>query len=153
VIDITPEGEDIVAVEGAGAEDGKPQKFTSVQLKLQPLLVGANLTLKDILFETNSDQLNEISFTELERVVGLMKENPGLAVEINAHTDDVGSASYNLALSDRRAQSVVDFLIESNINQDRFTARGLGESQPVVPNDTEENKAKNRRVVLKIVKV
>ncbi len=153
VIDITPEGEDIVAVEGAGAEDGKPQKFTSVQLKLQPLLVGANLTLKDILFETNSDQLNEISFTELERVVGLMKENPGLSVEINAHTDDVGSASYNQALSDRRAQSVVDFLIESNINQERFTARGLGESQPVVPNDTEENKAKNRRVVLKIVKV
>jgi len=82
-----------------------------------------------------------------------MKQNSGLKVEIAAHSDDVGSAAYNAALSNRRAQSVVKFLIEKNISNDRFNAKGYGESQPIVPNDTEENKAKNRRVVLKILNI
>lgn len=125
----------------------------NLDLKLQPLLVGANLTLKEILFESNSDQLNEISYTELERVVSLMKQNEGLRVEIAAHTDNVGSAAYNVALSDRRAQSVVQFLVEKNIPNERFSAKGYGESQPILPNDTEENKALNRRVVLKILDI
>jgi len=131
------------------ADGGAP----SLDMKLQPLLIGANLTLKEILFESNSDQLNEISFAELERVVGLMKQNDGLKVEIAAHTDDVGSAGYNVALSNRRAESVVKFLIEQKIPSNRFTAKGYGEAQPIVPNDTEENKALNRRVVLKILDI
>ncbi len=140
----------IVAGEGGGGGEGA---VASLKLALQPLLVGANLTLKEILFESNSDQLSEISFKELERVVGLMKQNTGMKVEIAAHSDDVGSAAYNAALSNRRAQSVVRFLIEQNVSDDRFTAKGYGESQPIVPNDTEENKAKNRRVVLKILAI
>jgi outer membrane protein OmpA-like peptidoglycan-associated protein len=82
-----------------------------------------------------------------------MKQNPGMKVEIAAHTDDVGSAAYNAALSNRRAQSAVKFLIEKNIPSDRFVAKGYGESQPIVPNDTEENKAQNRRLVLKILAI
>lgn len=156
VIDVKPEGTEIssgdsetasgVSIAGDGA-------MPNIQLKLQPLLVGANLTLKEILFESNSDQLNEISYAELDRVVGLMKQNEGMKVEIAAHTDDVGSAAYNAALSNRRAQSVVKFMIEKKITPDRFVAKGYGESQPIVPNDTEENKAQNRRVVLKILDI
>jgi outer membrane protein OmpA-like peptidoglycan-associated protein len=137
VIDITPEGEEVVSTEGAaggvastgvvagsgGAGSGAAGMAVSINLKLQPLLVGANLTLKDILFESNSDQLNEISYNELERVVNLMLENPALNVEIGAHTDDVGSDRYNLALSERRAQSVVEFLIENKIEESRFVAK------------------------------
>lgn len=152
VIDVTAEGEEIIATDGSVMGPSQ-QASAGIQLKLQPLLIGANLTLKDILFETNSAQLNEISFAELSRVLGLMKQNPKLKVEINAHTDDVGSERYNLALSEKRAQSVVDFLIENKIKKDRFVANGLGESQPVVPNDSEENRARNRRVVLKIVEI
>ena len=151
IIDVTPEGEEVVSSESASSSSS--QTMVSVNLKLQPLLVGANLTLKDILFESNSAQLNEISYSELERVVDLMDQNPGLTVEINAHTDDVGSERFNLALSEKRAQSVVDFLIENKIRSNRFIAKGVGETQPVVPNDTEENRAKNRRVVLKIVEI
>lgn len=151
IIDVTPEGEEVISSESASASSAS--SMVSVSLKLQPLLIGANLTLKDILFETNSDQLNEISYTELARVVDLMNQNPSLNVEINAHTDDVGSERYNLALSERRAQSVVDYLIENKVSKERFIAKGLGESQPVVSNDTEENRAKNRRVVLKIVEI
>ncbi len=131
------------------ADSGTP----NLDMKLQPLLIGANLTLKEILFESNSDQLNEISFAELQRVVGLLKQNESLKVEIAAHTDDVGSAAYNVALSNRRAESVEKFLIEQKIPANRFTAKGYGESQPIVPNDTEENKALNRRVVLKILDI
>jgi len=155
VIDVKPGGTEIssgddavggVSVIGEGGS-------AKIQMNLQPLLVGANLTLKEILFESNSDQLNEVSFAELERVVELMKQNPGMKVEIAAHTDDVGSAAYNAALSNRRAQSAVKFLIEKNIPSDRFVAKGYGESQPIVPNDTEENKAQNRRLVLKILAI
>jgi|GEM_PF-213518 len=157
VIDVNPEGTVISSADAENAMGGvtvaSDGEMPNLELKLQPLLVGANLTLKEILFESNSDQLNEISFVELARVVELMKQNEGLQVEIAAHTDDVGSAAYNAALSDRRAQSVVKFLAEQKIPNDRFVAKGYGESQPIVPNDTEENKALNRRVVLKILDI
>ena len=145
VLDVTEDG--IVNTEGEG------ETTAAVDMKLQPLLVGANLTLKDILFESNSDQLTENSYDELLRVVGLMYANPTLAVEISAHTDDVGSARYNKLLSERRAESVVEFLEESEIEGERFTPVGYGEDQPLVANDTDEGRAKNRRVILKILKI
>lgn len=145
VLDVTEDG--IVNSEGA------TENTTSIDMKLQPLLVGANLTLKDILFESNSDQLSENSYDELLRVVGLMYANPTMAVEISAHTDDVGSASYNRLLSERRAKSVVEFLQENEIEGARFSPVGYGEAQPLVANDTDEGRAKNRRVVLKILKI
>ena len=124
-----------------------------VSMKLMKLEENAKLELKDILFESNSFQLSEISFIELERVIKLMKENPKLKVEIAAHTDDVGSDDYNRSLSDKRAQSVVDYLIDNQIPMERFVARGYGEAQPLVANDSEENKAKNRRVELKVLSI
>lgn len=142
-----------VTEEGIVNSDGEVEVSAAVDMKLQPLLVGANLTLKDILFESNSDQLSENSYDELLRVVGLMYANPTMAVEISAHTDDVGSASYNKLLSERRAKSVVEFLQENEIVGERFSPVGYGEDQPLVANDTDEGRAKNRRVVLKILKI
>ncbi|REE00525.1 OmpA family protein [Marinoscillum furvescens] len=155
VIDVNPDETIISSGDGTtgGVSVSTGDAMPSLEMKLQPLLAGANLTLKDILFESNSDQLNEISYDELQRVIDLMKQNAGMKVEIAAHTDDVGSAAYNAALSNRRAQSVVKFLIENKIPEERFVARGYGESQPIVPNDSDENKAKNRRVVLKILEI
>lgn len=125
----------------------------SIDLKLQKLEVNALLSLKDINFESNSFKLSDVSFIELRRVIKLMKENPKLAVEIAAHTDDVGSAAYNKILSNKRSNSIVEFLVENNIVSDRFVARGYGEAQPLLNNDSEENRAKNRRVELKILSV
>ncbi|MCV9388535.1 OmpA family protein [Reichenbachiella ulvae] len=129
------------------------QTKVEVKLALQPLIVGTNLTLKDILFESNSETLTEESFAELARVSGLMETNPNLTVEISAHTDDVGSSAYNKLLSEKRAQSVVSYLIESDIPTDRFVPVGYGEEVPLVPNTSDENRAKNRRVVLKILTI
>lgn len=124
-----------------------------LDVKLQKLEKNTRLTLKDILFETNSAALNEISYIELNRVVQMMKENPTLKIEIAAHTDDVGSDQYNFMLSQQRAQSVVDYLMENRIGAERFVAKGYGEAQPKVVNDTEENRAVNRRVELIILGV
>ena len=119
-------------------------------LRLEP---GANLPLKDINFESNSATLTDISFVELKRVLEMMRDNPSLRVEIAAHTDDIGSDQYNLTLSNKRAKSVVDYLIENKIPADRFLAKGYGESVMKVPNDSEANRAVNRRVELKVLSI
>jgi outer membrane protein OmpA-like peptidoglycan-associated protein len=80
-----------------------------------------------------------------------MKENPDIRIEISAHTDDVGSQEYNARLSDKRAASVVTFLTKNDIFKDRLQAKGYGKLQPLVPNDSAENRAKNRRVEIRII--
>jgi len=125
----------------------------NVGMKLTKLEKDAKLTLKNINFESNSVQLSESSYIELQRVVKLMLENPTLKVEIAAHTDDIGSAQYNTILSDRRAQSVVAYLIDNRVSSNKFQAKGYGESTPLVGNDTDDNRAKNRRVELKILDI
>jgi outer membrane protein OmpA-like peptidoglycan-associated protein len=127
--------------------------ISPVEIKLLKLEKEAKLTLRDINFESNDSKLSDVSFTELRRVVQLMNENPSLKVEVAAHTDDVGSDQYNLTLSQKRAKSVVDFLLENKVSPERFVAKGYGESQSKVPNDSEQNKAVNRRVELKILSI
>ena len=121
-----------------------------IEFKVLKLETNAKLPLRDIFFESNSAILTDVSFTELERVVTMLAENPTLTVEIAAHTDDIGSDNYNLILSQKRAQSVVDFLRQKNISAGRFIASGYGEKEFKVPNTTEENRQQNRRVELKV---
>jgi outer membrane protein OmpA-like peptidoglycan-associated protein/Tol biopolymer transport system component len=162
VIEVTPEGEDIIAAENIEElerfkEDPAAASVVSrggdISMALQPLEEGTDLTLRDILFDSGSDHLDEISYLELQRVIDLLLENPTLKVEVAAYTDDVGSAAYNLLLSERRAQSVAKYIAENKVENSRFEVKGYGESDPVVPNDTAENRARNRRVVLKILSI
>ena len=158
VMEVTPEGEDLIMAESIEQLEAAKQPGAEgivargeIKLALQPLEEGTNLTLKDILFDSNSDHLDEISYAELLRVINLMIENPTLRVEVAAHTDDIGSAEYNQLLSQRRAQSVAQYMIEAKIDKGRLVTKGYGESDPIVPNDSDANRAKNRRVVLKIL--
>jgi outer membrane protein OmpA-like peptidoglycan-associated protein len=128
-------------------------KVNSIDVKLMKLELNAQLALKDINFESNSDKLSDGSFIELTRVITLMKENPTLKVEIDAHTDDIGSDNYNLILSNKRAKSVMEYLTQNNIPVERFSAKGYGETQAKFKNDSDENRAKNRRVELKILSI
>ncbi len=126
----------------------------SLNAELQPLKKNTKLKLNDIRFETNSADLNESSYTELNRLVDLMQTNPQMKIEISAHTDDVGSGSYNLKLSKRRAASVKEFLFDKGIPKDKIVSKGYGESKPAfLPADTKENRAKNRRVELKVIDI
>lgn len=121
-----------------------------VEIPLSPLTRKVPIALDNINFEFNSADLMENSFEELNRVVTLMNDNPEIHVEIMAHTDDVGSDRYNEVLAEKRAQSVVDYLIVNGINHERLVARGYGKRMPLVPNTSDENRAKNRRVEMKI---
>ncbi len=128
-------------------KDDKPKK---IKVKLKKFKKDMTMGLKNITFETNSADLNEVSYAELGRVVDMMNKNPNIKVEISAHTDDIGSDAYNLLLSDRRAKSVVSYLQKKKIDIKRMIFKGYGETKPLVPNNSKENRAKNRRVELKI---
>ena len=78
-----------------------------------------------------------------------MRKNPSMSVEIQGHTDSIGSDEYNQKLSERRAQSVLEYFVGQGIAKNRLTAVGYGESQPIASNETEAGRAKNRRVQLK----
>ena len=124
-----------------------------LEVKLMPLKAKTKLVLNDITFETNSAELNASSFAELDRVVKLLTDNPEINIEISAHTDDIGSNVYNKRLSLKRAQSVVDYLTNNKLPIDRLLPKGYGETTPLVANNSDDNRAKNRRVELKIIDI
>jgi outer membrane protein OmpA-like peptidoglycan-associated protein len=120
-------------------------------IPLQPIKVGQSIILRNVFYAYNSWELMEQSRIELNKVVQLMNENPTLKVEISGHTDNTGTPEYNLGLSDRRAESVTNFLTSHGISPERMTARGYGLTRPVTTNETEEGRAANRRTELKIL--
>lgn len=121
-------------------------------LFLVPIEIGETIRLNNIFFDYNEYKLLPDSYSELNRLVKLLKENPTLEVEISGHTDNIGSPSYNLNLSLKRAQEVVSYLILNGIEQNRIVAKGYGEKLPIESNQTEEGRKMNRRVEFKILK-
>lgn len=137
----------IIDVSQMPVVDGLVQKdFT-----LDKVAVGAKMILKNIFFETNSTSLKSESFTELNRVVELLQNNPGIRLEISGHTDNVGSYRANLKLSEERAKSVVDYLITQEIDKKRLEYKGYSFNQPIADNNTPEGRSQNRRVEFKII--
>jgi len=112
---------------------------------------GLLVTLKDIFFDTDKAELLPRSFIELDKLVQLMKKHPDMAIEIAGHTDDRGGDRYNIALSKRRARSVVDYLLEHGIQSKRTRFQGYGSNQPIAGNDTEAGRQQNRRVTFLVL--
>ncbi|MBE9560650.1 MAG: OmpA family protein [Proteobacteria bacterium] len=110
-----------------------------------------SVVLKGVNFESNSDELTSGSSVELDKAVSAMNKYGHLQIEIQAHSDSMGEAGYNQSLSDKRANSVRDYMISEGIAADRMVAKGYGESQPVADNGTRDGRSKNRRVELKII--
>jgi len=106
------------------------------------------LTLEGVLFDTNSARLGPASDDILAHAVSVLQANPSVSVSVEGHTDSQGSDAYNQALSERRAQAVVDYLVAHGISSSRLRAGGHGETLPVAPNDTANGRARNRRVEL-----
>lgn len=110
-----------------------------------------SITLEGVGFEVNSDRLTQESRAILDGIAADLKKYPGLTVELQGHTDSTGSDSYNLNLSQRRAESVRAYLIEQGVSASQLTAKGYGETQPIADNTTAEGRAQNRRVVMKVL--
>ncbi|RLD22809.1 MAG: hypothetical protein DRI71_07020 [Bacteroidetes bacterium] len=135
------------------AEGETPPGVVQNEIEVAQITVDANIVLNSISFATNSAQLSPGSLLELDRVADFMQLNPTVSIEVSAHSDDVGAAAFNKQLSQKRATSVGDYLIKKNIKENRMQDVGYGEEQPLVPNDSDENRAKNRRVELMVIGV
>ena len=107
--------------------------------------------LENIFFEKSKSSLKKSSLVELNKVLKLMQINPDLKIQISGHTDSDGDDDFNLELSINRAKSVVNWLIENNIDQNRLSFKGYGETRPIEENNSIANKAKNRRTELTII--
>lgn len=104
------------------------------------------------LFDFDKAEVKPGFFPLLDSIAKTMSDNPKITVQVEGHTDSVGSEVYNQGLSERRANAIKDSLVERNgVNPGRLNAVGFGESNPIMTNDTEEGRAKNRRVDLKPV--
>lgn len=113
---------------------------------------GRGIRLNNLFFDFNKAELQHESYPELDRLVTFLHTYPDLKVEIGGHTDNKGSAQYNLSLSKKRAQSVVDYLADHGCERDRLIAKGYGDTRPVASNDTDEGRTQNRRVEVRFIK-
>jgi outer membrane protein OmpA-like peptidoglycan-associated protein/tetratricopeptide (TPR) repeat protein len=121
------------------------EKFFDLVIKLQSLKTGATVVLNNIFFETDKAELLPASQVELRKLLLFLKQNPQARIEVRGHTDNVGTAAYNLDLSRRRAEAVRRYLVKNGIVITRIAAQGYGETLPVAPNDTDAGRAQNRR--------
>ncbi len=119
---------------------------------MQKVAVGSKAVLKNIFFDTGKSDLKTQSLSELENIRELLLNHPELKVQINGHTDNVGKVAYNKILSLKRAQSVVDYLIQHGITAYRVSAVGYGSERPLVSNDDEsQGREINRRTEIEII--
>jgi len=109
---------------------------------------GLIVNMSDVLFDTGSSTLKSGAREKLAKISGILLAHPGLTLQIEGHTDSVGSDDFNQQLSERRADSVRDFLAEQGVSPSAISARGFGKTQPVASNDTFEGRQRNRRVDL-----
>ena len=109
------------------------------------------MVLQDLLFEFGTANIIPESEKSLDELAELLTNNPELHIEITGHTDNVGSASYNLNLSRERALAVYNRLVEKGIDPARLSYDGKGDTQPITMNDTEEGRQQNRRVEFRIL--
>jgi outer membrane protein OmpA-like peptidoglycan-associated protein len=128
-------------------------KEVEVELVLPKIEVGEEMIIKNLFFESNRSDIKKESEPELDRLGKILLDNMDIEVLIEGHTDNVGKNEDNLALSLGRANSVAQYLMKNHkIHPDRLKVAGHGEELPLFPNDSPENRSKNRRVVFKILK-
>jgi len=138
----------------AQAEAEKAQLRAQLLAQLNSILQtrdsarGLIVNMSDVLFDTGSYTLKPGAREKLAKISGIVLAHPGLSLQIEGHTDSVGSDEFNQQLSERRADSVRDFLAENGVPSSSITPRGFGKTQPVASNDTPEGRQRNRRVEL-----
>ncbi len=142
--DTVPDIEDQCPMEpgpAGGDKPGCPKKPSLVIVTEKEIKI-----TQQIHFEFNKDKIRPESFAILDAVVDVLKQNPKLKIEVQGHTDNRGSAAYNKKLSERRAASVMKYLVAHGIDANRLTSNGYGMEKPLVPNTSDQNRALNRRV-------
>lgn len=130
----------------------EPEPEPPPQPKRVEVTAAAIVINEKILFEVDKAVIRPESFDLMNEITSVIKDNPRIKkISIEGHTDDDGSAKYNKRLSQKRADSVMNYLVEHGIEAERLVAVGFGEDKPIAPNDSADNKEKNRRVEFIIV--
>jgi flagellar motor protein MotB len=123
------------------------------RIVLSPTKVGEKMLLSNVFYEVDSWELKKESMTELDNLAALLSENKNLIMEIGGYTDSTGSEKYNLTLSEKRALSVVNYLIKMGISSDRLKFKGYGNTSHLGDNVTSEGRKLNRRTEAKIIEL
>ena len=124
-------------------ENSKARPFIR-DIPLQEIGIGETVVLKNIFFDTDKYELKPESRSELENLINLLQTNGKIRIEISGHTDNAGTAVYNLTLSKNRAKAVYDYLVEYGISAGRLSYEGYGLTKPIDTNETEQGRANNR---------
>jgi outer membrane protein OmpA-like peptidoglycan-associated protein/tetratricopeptide (TPR) repeat protein len=133
-------------------KENKGNEPYALTVELKKIKEGTAIVLQNIFFDLDKDQMKIESLSELKELAGFLNANTEIRIEISGHTDNQGADDYNEDLSLRRANAVKKYLVErENIAADRLETKGYGASKPLVSNDTEEGKAKNRRTEFKVL--
>ena len=122
-----------------------------MDIQLHRICVGCKVTLNNIFFDIESYELKPTSKAELDKLVAFLNRYPTTKIRINGHTDNIGKADYNLELSEKRAHSVRDYLVQNGINESRLSYKGFGANKAIASNDTKEGRAQNRRTEFEII--
>lgn len=130
--------------------DQNREEALELQVKLVPIEVGRSVKLENVFFDFDSYNLQATSAAEIKEIARFMKQNPTVKIELQGHTDNQGSESYNLKLSQERAEAVRSALIKLGVSASRMVSKGFGASKPVADNKSEEGRALNRRTTLVI---
>ena len=121
------------------------EKPIEVNFEVKPIEAGKSVQINDIYYATASYEINSKSYAVLNEFADFLKSNPTVKVEIRGHTDNVGSAQTNIALSNRRAQAVYEYLLSKGVPRNNISYKGYGPNMPIADNRTEAGRAKNRR--------
>jgi peptidoglycan-associated lipoprotein len=140
------------------AQEALPDPMNEVRipvtLTLTRIVKNKAIVVENIFYDFDKADIRPDAAIELDKLVETLNDNPKITIELSSHTDSRGKDAYNQVLSQKRAQSAVDYIISKGIRKDRITARGYGESQPVIKNaKTEEEFQKNRRTEFKVTKI
>lgn len=127
--------------------------FNLAPIEMTTLAPNVTIVLNNIFFDFDKSILKAESEPELERIVAMLNDKSAMEIEIAGHTDNVGADAYNMALSERRAKTVIAYLIRRGIDKKRLAVQSFGETKPIDTNDTDEGREKNRRVEFKVLKI
>jgi outer membrane protein OmpA-like peptidoglycan-associated protein len=132
--------------------DPKDSKNNSIIHDIELTPTNKTVRLNHLIFDMGKAVIKPMSFTELDELVAMMKANPKVEIQLEGHTDNQGKAEANLKLSQDRVDAVKKYLSSKGINKDRIKTKAFGGTQPLSTDKTEEARALNRRVELRIFK-
>jgi len=125
----------------------------TAQFNNQQVSVGETINLKNIMFDQGKAELKTEGKAELDKVIAFLQANTNARIELSGHTSSEGEANLNRSLSYKRVKACKDYMLQQGIDAGRIIAIGFGPDRPVAPNDTEANRAKNRRVEMRFMKL